>query len=178
MQRAIEIDRFQDRKAFFELDPFFSQPRLPFGDMKFFGNQQGTFKRTNYFVFHKYINPLIENEVRAFIQYLTVELKYMKSTLIAYNYLFEAPFSKFINQYDPECSSILDYEYNDIVDPYTDYLLSIGLHAWHSKMHYVTKKDMEWYEGKKLDPPKRCVCCRRARSRKERYAETHSEETE
>lgn len=42
----------------------------------------------------------------------------------------------------------------------------------------VTKKDMAWYEEKKLDPPKRCICCRRARARKERYAETHSEETE
>ncbi len=43
----------------------------------------------------------------------------------------------------------------------------------------VTKTDVEWYENKGLDAPKRCMCCRRARSRKEHYLEMQAQkETE
>lgn len=39
----------------------------------------------------------------------------------------------------------------------------------------VTKNDVEWYENKGLDAPKRCICCRKARSRKEHFLEMQAQ---
>ena len=146
MERAIRNELFQAKWSHFDLDPFFMQDKLPLEEMKRFNHidEENSRKIHCFFKFHNYPNPYIENEVRAFIQYLVVDLKYMVSTLVSYNYIFELAFSNFISHFDPDCCSILEYEYEDIIEHYADFMRAEGRHVWKSKMHYVIKSDMEW----------------------------------